>query len=188
MHAHVSSGNSGILARHHWPFYANLAFGVTTMHDPSNDTETVFAASELIKAGELVAPRLFSTGTILYGAEGSYKAVVNDLEDAMSHLRRMKKVGAFSVKSYNQPRRDVRQQFVEAARELGMLVVGGGSTYLTWHVLDGLGLSFPVAPLSRRVTLIPARSPVHADADRQLRRAERGYYWYQESNVWENGG
>ena len=30
---------------------ANLAFGVTTSHDPSNDTETVFANAELIRAG-----------------------------------------------------------------------------------------------------------------------------------------
>ncbi len=25
--------------------YASLAFGVTTVHDPSNDTDTIFAAS-----------------------------------------------------------------------------------------------------------------------------------------------
>ena len=31
----------------------------------------------------------------------------------------MKAVGAISVKSYNQPRRDQRQQIIEAARELG---------------------------------------------------------------------
>src|SRR5690606_34654227 len=68
VHAHIGVGNSGILAREHWPFHVNLAFGVTTMHDPSNDTESVFAASELIRAGEVVGPRLYSTGTVLYGA------------------------------------------------------------------------------------------------------------------------
>ena len=65
-------------------------------------------------------PRVFSTGTILYGADGDFKAVVNSLDDARGHLKRMKALGAFSVKSYNQPRRDQRQQINTAARELGM--------------------------------------------------------------------
>ena len=39
-----------------------------------------------------------------------FKAVINNYDDALSHLRRLKAVGAFSVKSYNQPRRDQRQQ------------------------------------------------------------------------------
>ena len=34
-----------------WPLLANLAFGVTTSHDPSNDTETVFTNSELVRSG-----------------------------------------------------------------------------------------------------------------------------------------
>ncbi len=43
----------------------------------------------------------------------------------------MQAVGAFSVKSYNQPRRDQRQQVIAAARELGMMVVPeGGSTFM----------------------------------------------------------
>ena len=43
----------------------------------------------------------------------------------------MQAVGAFSVKSYNQPRRDQRQQVVQAARELKMMVVPeGGSTFM----------------------------------------------------------
>ena len=43
----------------------------------------------------------------------------------------MKADGAFSVKSYNQPRRDQRQQVIAAARELDMMVVPeGGSTFM----------------------------------------------------------
>ncbi|MFS8638343.1 MAG: amidohydrolase family protein [Gemmatimonadota bacterium] len=194
VHAHISSGNSGILARTHWPFYANLAFGVTTMHDPSNDTEQVFAASELIRAGEVVGPRLFSTGTILYGAESPSKAVVQNYEDALSHLRRMKKVGAFSVKSYNQPRRDVRQQFVEAARELGMMVVPeGGSTYFynMTHFLDGhtgVEHNIPVAPLYNDALTLIARSKSGYTPTLIVNFGGLSgeYYWYQESNVWEN--
>ena len=130
-HAHGPHASSGMTPQANWINYARLAFGVTTIHDPSNQTHSIFAASEMAKAGQITAPRTFSTGTILYGATGSSKAEIDSLEDAKFHLRRMQAVGAFSVKSYNQPRRDQRQQVVEAARELGMMVVPeGGSTFM----------------------------------------------------------
>ena len=78
----------------------------------------------------MVAPRIYSTGTILYGAKGSYTATINSLEDAISHLTRLRAAGAISVKSYNQPRREQRQQILEAARQTHMLVVPeGGSLF-----------------------------------------------------------
>ena len=121
VHAHAGHFFSGPLPHTNWYYYANLAYGVTTMHDPSANTETVFSLSELVKAGEVVGPRVFSTGSILYGADGDFRATVDSLNDARSHLRRLQAVGAFSVKSYNQPRRDQRQQVLQAARELGCL-------------------------------------------------------------------
>ena len=121
MHGHLGGESSGLIAQSSWPLAANLAFGVTTSHDPSNDSETVFTNAELVRAGAKLGPRVFSTGTILYGAETPFKAVVESYDDALSHLRRQKAVGAISVKSYNQQRRDARQMIVKAARELEML-------------------------------------------------------------------
>ena len=130
-HAHGSQATSGITPQRNWVDYARLSFGVTTVHDPSNDTQAIFASSEMTKAGIITAPRTFSTGRILYGAAGNYKAEIESLDDAMFHLKRMKAVGAFSVKSYNQPRRDQRQQVLAAARELKMMVVPeGGATFM----------------------------------------------------------
>ena len=109
-HAHGAQGANEIIPEQNWGQYANLAFGVTSIHDPSNDTTEFFAAAEMQKAGLIAAPRLYSTGTILYGAHGpGYTSHVDSLEDAKFHLERLKKVGAFSVKSYNQPRRNQRQ-------------------------------------------------------------------------------
>ncbi|HYH54974.1 MAG TPA: amidohydrolase, partial [Anseongella sp.] len=140
VHAHLPSGAGGKSTRAFWPYYANLAFGVTTTHDPSNNTEMVFTQAEMVRSGRLTGPRIFSTGTVLYGAEGDEKAVINSLEDARSHLRRLKAVGAFSVKSYNQPRRNQRQQVIAAARELEMQVVPEGGSTFTHNmsmILDG---------------------------------------------------
>ena len=119
-HAHIGGFRSGLTTQKHWQFYANLAFGVTTAHDPSANTQAVFALSELQKSGQLVGPRLYSTGHILYGADGDFKAVINSLDDARSSIKRTKAFGALSVKSYNQPRREQRQQVLQAAREEGI--------------------------------------------------------------------
>lgn len=130
VHWHGDQAQDEIIPQQNWYNYATLAFGVTTLHDPSNDTSEIFAAAEMARAGEILAPRIFSTGTILYGATTAFTAEVDDLEDARSHLRRLEAVGAFSIKSYNQPRRDQRQQLLVAARERGMLVMPeGGSLF-----------------------------------------------------------
>jgi imidazolonepropionase-like amidohydrolase/Tol biopolymer transport system component len=194
VHAHGPAGSVGITPQQNWAFYANVAFGVTTEHDPSNDTEEIFASSELINAGKVIGPRLYSTGTILYGAEGSYKAVVNSLDDAMSHLRRLKAVGAFSVKSYNQPRRDQRQQIIQAGRELQMMVVPEGGSTFFWNmtmILDGhtgIEHSLPVSPLYDDVLTLFSKSRTQYTPT--LIVTYGGLmgenYFYANTNVWEN--
>src|SRR4029079_14480715 len=110
VHWHGAFSTDGIVPQRNWVTHATLGFGVTTLTDPSNDTDTTFAASEMARAGLITAPRIFSTGTILYGANLPITAEIDSLEDARGHLRRMQAAGAFSVKSYNQPRREQRQQ------------------------------------------------------------------------------
>ena len=105
-HAHLGNFRLGISPQQQWEYVANLAYGVTTAHDPSSNTEMVFSHSEAIKAGNMIGPRVYSTGVILYGADGDFKATINSYEDALFALKRTKAFGAFSVKSYNQPRRD----------------------------------------------------------------------------------
>ena len=193
-HAHIGTGSNGIAPRTNSGFLASLAFGTTTMHDPSNETSMVFSTSETARAGEIIAPRLFSTGTILYGAEGNFKAITTSFDDALAHLRRMQAVGAFSVKSYNQPRRDARQQIIEAARQLQMEVVPeGGSTFSvnTTMFLDGhttLEHNLPVAPLYEdMLKLISESKTAYTPTFVVLYAGMSGEnYWYQNTNVWEN--
>lgn len=194
VHAHAAHFGQGVVPQQNWAYYTNLAFGVTTMHDPSATTEFVFSESELQKAGEMIGPRVFSTGTILYGADGDFKAVVNSLDDARGHLARMKANGAFSVKSYNQPRREQRQQINQAARELGMLVVEeGGSTFhhnMTM-ILDGatsIEHNIPVAPLYRDVVQLWSQTDVRNTPTLVVSYGGLSgeYWWYARDNVWED--
>ena len=91
----------------------------------------IFAASERQRAGMLLAPRIFSTGEIIYGAKSpAVYARIDTYDDALAHVRRIKKQGGISVKNYNQPRREQRQMVARAAAEEGMLVVAeGGSLF-----------------------------------------------------------
>jgi len=191
-HWHGSMGSGEIIPQQSRVNYGSLAYGVTTIHDPSNDTSEIFAHSELSRAGRVVAPRIFSTGTILYGAASPFTAQVNDYDDALSNLRRMQAAGAFSVKSYNQPRRDQRQQIIGAARELGMMVVPeGGSLY--HHnmsmIVDGhttIEHSVPVARMYDDVRQLWSQTGTAYNPTVVVAFGGNWgeNYWYAESDVW----
>ena len=194
VHAHVAHFGAGVIPQQNWAYYTNLAFGITTTHDPSATTEFVFSQAELVKAGRMVGPRIFSTGTILYGADGDFKATIDSLDDARSHLRRMQANGAFSVKSYNQPRREQHQQINQAARELGMLVVEEGGSTLYHNlpmILDGVTSiehNVPVAPLYRDVRELWKATDVRNTPTLVVSYGGLSgeYWWYARDNVWED--
>ena len=193
VHGHLGDFRFGLSPQKSWYYYANLAYGVTTAHDPSSNSEMIFSQSEMIKAGNMVGPRLYSTGTILYGADGDFKAVINNLEDARSAIRRTKAYGAFSVKSYNQPRREQRQQVLQAARELGILVVPEGGSFF-YHNMSmvadghtGVEHNIPVAPLFDDVVQFWSKTQAHNTPTLIVNYGgiNGEYYWYQHTNVWE---
>jgi len=194
-HAHGSQASDEIIPQQNWKNFAGLALGVTTIHDPSNDTTEIFTASEMQKAGMIVGPRIFSTGTILYGANmPGYTSHIDSLEDAKFHLERLKKVGAFSVKSYNQPRREQRQQVIEAGRELEMMVVPEGGSLLQHNlsmVVDGhtgIEHSIPVEHIYDDIKQLWSQSDVGYTPT--LVVAYGGIwgenYWYDKTDVWNH--
>ncbi len=104
----------------------------------------------------------------------------------------MKAAGAFSVKSYNQPRRDQRQQVLTAARELGMLVVPEGGALLQHNltmVVDGhtgVEHALPVARVYDDVTQLWSQSGTGWTPT--LGVAYGGWegenYWYAKEDAW----
>jgi len=194
-HAHGGYGSHELMPQQNWMQIANLAFGVTTIHDPSNDTSEFFAGSEMQKSGQLAAPRVFGTGTILYGAYlPGYSAETNSIEDARFHVQRLNDAGAISVKSYNQPRREQRQQIIQAASELDMMVVPEGGMRFQHNMsmlVDGhttLEHSVPVQNIYSDVKQLwsqveTAYTPTFVVSYGGLMGEE---YWYDRTNVWEN--
>jgi hypothetical protein len=70
-HAHGPQGEDDLIPQQNWSSMVNLAMGTTTIHDPSARAAEIFVASELQRAGKILAPRTFSTGEIIYGAKAA---------------------------------------------------------------------------------------------------------------------
>ncbi|PHR61352.1 MAG: amidohydrolase [Robiginitomaculum sp.] len=194
-HAHGAQGSNGLVPQQNWSAIAHLALGVTTIHNPSAEAAQIFSAAEMQRAGMLLAPRTFSTGEIIYGAKSpSHYVHITDLDDAKEHISRLKAQGAYSVKNYNQPRRDQRQQVVTAAREANMSVVAEGGS------LFHMDLSM-VADGNTGIEHNLPQSELYDDVIQFYSGTKVGYtptlivsyggisgedYWYQQTNVWEH--
>lgn len=194
VHAHLHPSPDGISPQQDWSYYANLAYGVTTAFDPSANTEMAFSQAEMVKSGIMTGPRIYATGTVLYGAADDYRNVINSLNDARSYLRRLKAVGAFSVKSYNQPRRDQRQQLIEAARQQQMEVIPeGGSTFFTDMnmIIDGhtgLEHNIPVWPVYKDVKTLwnDSKSAYTPTLIVSCGTQFGENFWYDRTEVWKD--
>jgi Tol biopolymer transport system component/imidazolonepropionase-like amidohydrolase len=193
-HAHFGSAGGGIPSETDWPYYANLAFGVTTGHDPSNNNEMIFTDAEMIQAGMKTGPRVFSTGTIVYGAVTPFRSKVDSYEDALLHVRRQKASGAPAIKSYNQRRREARQWLLEAADAEGINVVPeGGSTFNTnvSQVIDGhttVEHNLPLSTLYDDVVGLWAATEVGYTPTLIVSYGGLSgeFFFYERYNVWEN--
>jgi Tol biopolymer transport system component/imidazolonepropionase-like amidohydrolase len=140
-HAHLHYSAFELFPEAKWEYLANLAYGVTTVYDPSAPSLDVFAQGEQVEAGLMVGPRVYSSGDVLYGGQQEdIFAEVNSLRDAKQQVRRMKAYGARMIKVYQQPRRSQRIYFAEACREEKMLLTAEGAGELLTDmtmVLDG---------------------------------------------------
>lgn len=194
-HAHGPYGIDEITPQANWAEMINLAMGVTTRHDPSSSARTVFPALEMTRAGTIIGPRTFSTAEIVYGARaaGVY-AQIDSYDDALAHVRRLKAQGAHSLKNYNQPRRDQRQQVTAAALAEGMRSVAeGGSLF-----------GFDMTLIADGNTTVEHNLPLgvfYEDVLQFFSQSKTGYtptlvvtyggpagdpYWRSHTNVWEH--
>ena len=171
VHAHLHFSSADVLPEQEWRYLVALDYGVTTVHDPSTLTDLVFTQKERVAAGLMRGPRVFSTGAVLYGALSNDNADTPTLDAARAHVRRLKAVGATSVKVYQQSQRDRRQWYVQACEEEQILCVpeGGGDLWMDLGMIaDGYPVmehALPTAPLHRDVIAFMAGSTQGAEGD-----------------------
>jgi imidazolonepropionase-like amidohydrolase len=195
-HAHGAQGANGdITPNQNWSAIGHLALGVTTIFDPSTRANAFFPAAEMQRAGKLLAPRLFATGEVIYGAKApGFFADIGDYDDALEHVKRLQQQGAHGVKNYNQPRREQRQQVTQAGREQNILVVpeGGSLYHMDMSLLaDGntsIEHNLPVSEIYDDVVQMYAQTetayvPTLVVTYGGIRGED---YYYQESDVWKH--
>jgi imidazolonepropionase-like amidohydrolase/Tol biopolymer transport system component len=190
VHAHPHYSAMEIFPEKKWEYVANLAYGVTTMHDPSAHSLDVFAEAEMVEAGRMIGPRIYSSGDVLYGgAQAAQYVKADSREDAVQAVKRMKAYGAHWLKVYQQPRREQRIWFVEAAREAGVGVTMEGAgelhTDLT-NFMDGFtGMEHAIpVPLAKDVVTLAAKSGTAYTPTLVVAYGGPAaeIYWYQHAN------
>ncbi len=188
--AHAHPPWDGDIHRQHHPRLAiYLAYGVTTVFDPSAEAEGVFPSSDLIAAGKLRGPRVLTTGPALVST-GDIRPI-RDYEDALDDVSRLASWGAVSVKQYTQRRRDQRQWIVEAARANGSVGVTGERLNLYYDlgmIMDGqTGWEHPITehPTYRDVARFIAQSGANHTAAMQTagQGLEASEYWQARTDL-----
>lgn len=116
-HAHMWP-NWGIHKNQIWIYSANLAYGVTTSRDPQTATTDVLTYADMIEAGMMHGPRVYSTGP----GVGYWAYKIKSLEHAKDVLRQYSEYyDTKTIKMYLVGNRQMRQWIIMAAKELGLM-------------------------------------------------------------------
>jgi Tol biopolymer transport system component len=193
VHNHLHQYADAFIPQRDWELAANLAYGVTTTLDPAA-WSNIFTIAELVEAGEMTGPRVFSTGPALRAVDGPREDRIDNFEDALRLTKRLASSGARSVKEYQQPRRDQRQMTVEAARQAGLMVTceGDGSPlhYLAIAMDGHTGCEHPIlaGPIYRDITEFLGQSNTFYSITLLSSgiRPRGEDYFYQESDLWKD--
>jgi imidazolonepropionase-like amidohydrolase len=159
-HDHVGAIRRNVLQFDDWSLRARLAYGVTSVLDPSSLSIDMFAYADLIDAGQVAGPRLYTTGTAMF----SYNRL-RSLDDARDLVRRYgEHYRTRNLKQYRIGSRRERQWVAMAAAEQQLMPTSEGAVDMKLgltQALDGFAgneHAFGVFPLYRDVVELMARS------------------------------
>jgi Tol biopolymer transport system component len=148
-----------------WMYLANLAYGVTTTRDPQTSTTDVITYGDLVDAGEIIGPRVYSTGP---GVFGDYvENPIESLEHARTLLKRYSEYyDTKTIKMYMAGNRQQRQWVIMAAKEQRLMPTTEGGLMFKYNLtmaMDGYPgqeHSIPVYPLYEDVVRLFAESGI----------------------------
>jgi Tol biopolymer transport system component len=143
-----------------WQYLAELAYGTTTTRDPQTATTDVLTYEDKVSSGEMVGPRIYSTGPGVFSSE-----MISSLDEARHVLERYSKYyDTKTLKMYMTGNREQRQWVIMAAHELELTpTTEGGLDYKLdiTHVLDGYAgveHALPIEPKFDDAVQLLARS------------------------------
>jgi imidazolonepropionase-like amidohydrolase/Tol biopolymer transport system component len=143
-------------------FLAQFAFGVTTQRDPQTSSEDALTYQDLMEIGQLIGPRLYSTGPGIFAADN-----IRSLDEARDVLRRYSDhYNTKTIKQYMVGDRKVRQWVIMAAKELGLTPTTEGGSNFTMNLTlmqdgyAGLEHTLPISPFFNDVVKLGAASKI----------------------------
>lgn len=152
-HSHMWP-NWGIHKNQAWVYAANLAYGVTTTRDPQTATTDVLTYGDMVDAGMMMGPRIYSTGP----GVGFWFYNIKDSAQAESVLMQYSKYFKTKyIKMYLTGNRKQRQWIIGAARNQHLMPTteGGLDFKLNMtNLLDGYPgheHALPIYPLYKDV-------------------------------------
>ena len=144
-----------------WLYAANLAYGVTTTRDPQTATTDVLTYGDMVDAGQIPGPRIYSTGP----GVGYWMYNLKDLDQTKNVLKQYSKYyNTQYIKMYLVGNRQQRQWVIMAAKEQKIMpTTEGGLDYKLnmTQLFDGYPgheHAIPVHPLYNDVTKTIAES------------------------------
>jgi Tol biopolymer transport system component len=133
-----------------WMYAANLAYGVTTTRDPQTATTDVLTYSDMVETGEIIGPRIYSTGP----GVGFWAYNLKDYDQAKDILKQYSEYyNTKTIKMYLTGNRQHRQWIIQACREQQLMPTteGGLDFKLNMtNLIDGYPgheHSLPIYPL-----------------------------------------
>jgi hypothetical protein len=148
-----------------WLYLANLAYGVTTTRDPQTSSTDILSYGDLVETGEVLGPRLYSTGPGIFGDYA--EDPIRDLDHARDIMRRYRDYyDTKTVKMYMSGNRQQRQWVIMAAREFELMPTTEGGLEFRYDLtmmLDGYPgqeHNLPVFPLFEDVVTLAAASKI----------------------------
>jgi imidazolonepropionase-like amidohydrolase/Tol biopolymer transport system component len=149
VHAHMWP-SWGLHKAQVWMYAANLAYGVTTTRDPQTATTDVLTYSDMVETGEIIGPRIYSTGP----GVGYWSYNLKDYEQTKDILKQYSEYyNTKTIKMYLTGNRQHRQWIIQACREQQLMPTteGGLDFKLNMtNLIDGYPgheHSIPIYPL-----------------------------------------
>ena len=143
-----------------WSYLANLAYGVTTTRDPQSFTTDVLSYEDMVDAGQILGPRIYSTGPGVFQSE-----MIRDQDHANDVLRRYAEYyDTKTLKMYVAGNREQRQWIIQAAREHRIMPTTEGGLDFKNNLINtidgypGMEHTLPIYPLYRDVVRLFAET------------------------------
>src|SRR5699024_8573446 len=121
-----------ILAQENYAYKGNLAYGVTTIYDPSVNVLDYREQAQMIEVGDLLGPKVFASGNIIMDGTRQYDYKNNlSQNDSDRILESYSKLGVSGpIKEYDYRNREKRKKIKVATEKYNCTITANQNSYI----------------------------------------------------------